>query len=137
MTDQLPETTHLIWYCRSCDKSCKVQPPDPDQIACKCATPVPGMRPTEVTVMHAPKQRPIHALSDEEGRLRALARKGTKVRVTITYEGEIADAWQWSSADRRGLEFVVMTSDGRRHAVDPQRAGVRIEAASDEEVSNQ
>lgn len=131
MTTQLPETTLLVWYCRRCDKSCKVQPPDPEQVACKCASPVPGLRPTKVTIMHAPKRRPMHALSDEEARLRALARKGTRVRVT--FEGEIADAWQWSSAGNRGLGFVVKSPDGRTHTVDAQQPGLRIEAVPDEE----
>lgn len=132
MTDQLPETTQLIWYCQHCRKSCKVQPPTEDP-ACRCKTPVPSLRPTRVTVLHAPKTRPLHALSDEEASLRALARKGTKVRVTVTYEGEIADAWQWSSAGRRGLGFAVATTDGRRHSVDPHRPGVHIEAITDDE----
>lgn len=130
----LPETTLLVWYCRHCNKSCKVQPPT-EQPACRCDNPVPGLRPTRVTVMHAPKPRPMHALTDEEGRLRALARKGTKVRVTVTYEGEITDAWQWSGAGRRGLGFVVDTPDGQRHPVDPQRAGVHIEAIPADEES--
>lgn len=128
MVTTLPETTLLVWYCRRCDKSCKVQPPDPEQIACRCTNPVPGLRPTQVTVTHAPKPRPLHALSDEEARLRALGRKGTRVRVTVTFEGEIADAWQWSGAGRRGLDFIVATADGTRHPVDPQRPGVHIEA---------
>lgn len=130
MTDQLPESTLLIWYCQQCRKSCKVQPPTPtEEPACRCKSPVPGLRPTQVTVMHQPKPRPMHALSDEEARLRALARKGTKVRVTVTFEGEMTDAWQWSSAGRRGLDFIVTTPDGQQHRVDPQRAGVHIEAA--------
>ena len=127
MTEALSETTYLVWYCSRCRGACKVQPPGID-LACRCDSPVPSLRPTEVTQMHTPKPRPMHALSDEEGRLRALARKGTKVTVTVTFEGEIADAWQWSSAGRHGLDFVVATPDGERHAVDPQRAGVHIEA---------
>ena len=74
---------------------------------------------------------PMHALSDEEARLRALARKGTHVRVT--FEGEIADAWQWSSAGQRGLGFVVKSPDGRTHTVDVQQPGLRIEAVLDDE----
>ncbi|MEV5944679.1 hypothetical protein [Streptomyces sp. NPDC051994] len=133
----LPETTLLVWYCGRCRKSCKVQPPTPEQVACRCENPVPGLRPTRVTVLHAPKQRPMHALSDEEARLRALARKGTKVRVTVTFDGEIADAWQWSIAGRHGLDFIVATADGSRHPVDPQRPGVHIEAIpADEETTS-
>lgn len=120
-------TESLIWYCGRCRKSCKVQPPT-EQPACRCKNPVPALRPTRVTVADAPKRRAMHALTDEEARLRSLARKGTKVRVTVTYEGEITDAWQWSTAGRRGLEFVVDTPDGQQHAVDPQKAGVHIEA---------
>lgn len=127
----LPEPTLLVWYCRRCDKSCKVQPPDPEQIACKCDNPVPGLRPTRVTVMHAPKPRPVHVLTDEEARLRALARVGTRVRVT--FEGEIADALQWSSAGRRGLDFVVKSPDGRRHTVNGSQPGLRIEAVTADE----
>lgn len=130
MTEQLTETTMLVWYCQRCRKSYKAQPAI-DGPTCQCKTPVPSLHPTEVTVVEAPKRRPMHALTDEEGRLRALARKGTKVRVTVTYEGEITDAWQWTSVDgARNVEFVVDTPDGKRHAVDPQRAGVRIEAAN-------
>lgn len=128
MSSQLPETTHLFWYCRNCRKSCRVQPPT-EQPACRCKNPVPGLHPTQVTQVHAPKPRPLHALSDEEARLRALARKGTKVRVTVTYEGDVTDAWQWSSAGRRGLGFVVTTPDGAQHSVDPNLPGLHIEAA--------
>jgi len=130
----LPEATLLIWYCRICRKSCKVQPPT-EQPTCRCTSPVPGLSPTQVTVTHTPKPRPMHALSDKEARLRALARKGTKVRVTVTFDGEIADAWQWSSADRRGLNFIVTTPDGSQHGVDPQRPGVHIEAIPADEES--
>lgn len=133
VTTQLPETTLLVWYCRRCDKSCKVQPPDPEQVACKCDNPVPSLRPTRVTVMHALKPRPMHALSEEEGRLRALARKGTKVRVT--FEGEIADAWTWTNGISRGLDFVVKSPDGRRHTVNGSQPGLRIEAIPADEES--
>ncbi|OUD03355.1 hypothetical protein [Streptomyces swartbergensis] len=134
MVTTLPETTLLVWYCRRCDKSCKVQPPDPEQIGCRCENPVPGLRPTQVTIMHAPKPRPMHALSDEEARLLALARKGTKVRVT--FEGEIADAWQWSNGISRGLGFVVKSPDGRTHTVNVQQPGLHIEAITDEESAS-
>ena len=131
MPAEFPESTLLIWYCSRCRKSCKVQPPDPDQVACRCATPVPSLRPTQVTVLHTPKTRSLHALSDEEARIRALARKGTKVRVT--FDATIADAMQWSSAGQRGLEFTVTTADGRRFTIDPQMPGLRIEAITEED----
>ena len=127
----IPETTHLVWYCNRCRKSCKVQPPTPDQVACRCDNPIPGLRPTKVTLMHTPKRRPMHALTDEEARLRALARKGTKVRVT--FEGEITDAWQWSGGALRGLGFIVTSPDGRTHTVRAEQPGLRIEAATTNE----
>jgi hypothetical protein len=127
----IPETTLLVWYCRRCDKSCKVQPPDPEQIACRCEQPVPGLRPTRVTVLHAPKPRPMDALTDEEARLRALARKGTWVRVT--FEGEIADAWQWTNGISRGLDFIVKSPDGSRHTVNGSQPGLRIEVITHDE----
>ncbi|HEY3479011.1 MAG TPA: hypothetical protein VGL02_08935 [Streptomyces sp.] len=131
MTEQLPESTLLVWYCSRCRKSCKVQPPAPEQVACRCKNPVPGLRPTRVTVLHTPKTRPMHALDDEEARLRALARKGTRVRVT--FDATIADAMQWSSAGQRGLEFTVTTADGRRFTINPQLPGLHIEAITEED----
>lgn len=128
MTAQLPESTHLIWYCQSCRKSCKVQPPT-EEPACRCKRPVPGLRPTQVTIASTPKPRRMHALDDEEARLRALARKGTKVRVT--FEATIDGAIQWSAGDRRGLEFDLTTSDGRHYSVDPQLPGLHIEAVDE------
>lgn len=126
MSEQFPESTLLVWYCSRCRKSCKVQPPDPEQVACRCKNPVPGLRPTKVTVLHTPKARPMHALSDEEARLRALARKGTRVRVTL--DATVVDAIQWSSAGQRGLEFDITTADGRRFTINPQLPGLHIEA---------
>ncbi|MFJ7999034.1 hypothetical protein ACIQ7D_18065 [Streptomyces sp. NPDC096310] len=125
-------TTLLIWYCRRCRKSCKVQPPS-EPASCRCKTPVPGLHPTEVTVTPEPKRRPMHALSNEEARLRALARKGTRVR--ITFEATVTDAMQWTAGDRRGLEFDLTTSDGRRYSVDPQLPGLHVEAVDTDEES--
>ncbi|WP_437052006.1 hypothetical protein [Streptomyces sp. enrichment culture] len=71
----------------------------------------------------------MHVLDDEEARLRALARKGTKVRVT--FEATVTDAMQWTAGDRRGLEFDLTTSDGRRYSIDPQLPSLRIEAADE------
>ena len=78
------------------------------------------------------KPRPVQALTEEEGRLRALARKGQRVRVT--FEAEITEAW--TSAGRDGIkriQFVVTTPDGRRHSVDPARQGLQIEALPEDE----
>ncbi|MFJ2110548.1 hypothetical protein ACIOEX_01245 [Streptomyces sp. NPDC087850] len=72
-------------------------------------------------------------LSDEEARLRALARKGTRVRVT--FEATVTDAMQWSAGDRRGLEFDLKTSDGRRYTIDPQLPGLHVEAVDRDEES--
>jgi hypothetical protein len=122
------ETTLLVWYCQACRKSCKVQPPADDP-ECTCERPVPSLRPTRVTVLHTPKTRPLHALDDEEARIRALARKGTKVR--IIFEAEVTEAWQWSSAGNRGIDFIVTDPDGRRHTVNGSQPGLRIERAAD------
>lgn len=127
---QATETTYQVWYCKRCNKACKIQPPGIEP-GCKCASPVPGLRPTKVTQMHTPKRRPMQALSDEEGRLRGLARKGQRVRVT--YEADVADAWLSSGRDGvRRIQFIVTTPDGRRHVVDPTVSGVHVEAADED-----
>lgn len=123
------ETSLLVWYCQACRKSCKVQPPT-EEPACRCAKPVPGLRPTTVTVLATPKSRPLRALDDEEARLLGLARTGTKVR--ITFEAEVADAVRWSGAGRSGIDFVVTSPDGRRHTVNGSQPGLRIEAVPDD-----
>ncbi|MEU1088894.1 hypothetical protein ABZ401_19020 [Streptomyces sp. NPDC005892] len=125
--------TILVWYCRRCRKAHKVQPATSMATACTCKTPVPGLRPTEVTVADQPRPRPLHALSDEEGRIRALARKGTRVRVT--FEAEVVDAMQWTAGDRHGLSYTLTTSDGSRYTIDPQMPGLHIEAAPADEES--
>lgn len=120
------ESTYQIWYCRHCDQACKIQPPTIEP-SCRCKNPVPGLRPTLVTQMHQAKPRPLHTLTEEEGRLRALARKGKRVRVT--YEAEISEAW--TSAGRDGvkrIQFIVTTPDGRRHIVDSGLPGLSVEA---------
>ncbi|WP_330172929.1 hypothetical protein OG875_04620 [Streptomyces sp. NBC_01498] len=38
---------------------------------------------------------------------------------------------QWTAGDRRGLEFDLTTSDGRRYSIDPQLPGLHIEAADE------
>lgn len=123
------ETTYQVWYCKRCDKACKIQPPEIEP-GCRCENPVPGLRPTLVTQMHQPKPRPMQALTEEEGRLRGLARRGQ--RVTVTYEAEVAEVW--TSPDRDGVkhvQFIVTTPDGRRHIVDPTVPGVCVNAAPD------
>jgi hypothetical protein len=125
------ESTYQVWYCKRCDKACKIQPPT-IKPGCRCANPVPGLRPTLVTQMAQTKPRPVQALTEEEGRLRALARKGQRVRVT--FEAEITEAW--TSAGRDGIkriQFVVTTPDGRRHSVNPAKHGLQIEALAEGE----
>lgn len=123
----------LVWYCRRCRMACKVQPADAMDVACTCTTPVPGLHPTEVTVAPEPTLRRLHSLSDDEARIRALARKGTRVR--ITFDATVTDAVQWTAGDRRGLEFDLRSSDGRRYSIDPQLPGLHIEAAPADEES--
>lgn len=128
------ESTFLVWYCRACKKSCKTQPRT--DTACRCKSPVRGMHPTRVTQTYEPKPRPLQALTDEEGQLRALARK--KQRVQVTYEAEVAEAWlvRGSDGDKR-IQFIVTTADGSRHHVDPRLSGVRMEAIpADEEPTS-
>ncbi|MEU0393797.1 hypothetical protein ABZ208_13640 [Streptomyces sp. NPDC006208] len=125
------ETTYQVWYCKRCDKACKIQPPTIEP-GCRCENPVPGLRPTLVTQMHQPKLRPMQALTEEEGRLRALARKGR--RVQVTYEAEISEAWISPGRDGvKRIQFIVTTADGRRHVVDPALPGLHVEAAPDGE----
>lgn len=124
-----PETTYLVWICRQCRKACKIQPElfEPE---CRCKTPVPGLRPTEVTQMHAPPRPAVRALSDEEARLRGLIR--VRRRLRITYEGDIAEAWTSPGARGEPVTYLIVTTpDGRRHVVDSSLPGVRIEAAED------
>ncbi|RPK56158.1 hypothetical protein EES43_24260 [Streptomyces sp. ADI96-02] len=127
------ESTYLVWYCQSCKKSCKTQPRS--ETACKCTNPVRGMRPTRVTQVHQPKPRPLHALSDEEARLRNLARK--KQRVRVTYEAEVSEAWLSTGMDGvKHIHFVVTTPDGRRHIVNPELPGLHVEAAPPDAEGN-
>ncbi|WP_328903224.1 hypothetical protein OHR86_27885 [Streptomyces sp. NBC_00441] len=125
--------TALVWYCRRCRSACRVQPSSALATACTCESPVPGLHPTEVALPDQTKPRTLHALSDEEARIRALARKGTRVR--ITFEATVADAIQWAAGERRGLEFDLRTADGRHFTVDPQLPGLHIEAAHADEES--
>lgn len=128
-TPRYTETTHLVWYCGTCKKPYKTKPPAPDKLGCRCTKPVPGMRPTRITQVHRvnPPRR-LHALTDEEARLRALARKGKQVRVT--YEAEVADVLVMTREDgSRHVTFIVATADGRRHVADPDLPGLHIEAA--------
>lgn len=129
MTEQLTETTCLVWICQQCRTPCKVQP----QIfepGCRCEKPVPSLRPTRETQMHAPKRRPMHALGDEEARLRNLLL--SRQRVRVTFEADVVKAWTTEGMDgEQHLTLIVTTPDGRRHAVDTSLPGVHIEAATD------
>jgi hypothetical protein len=92
---------------------------------------VRGLRPTKVTQMHRPKVRPMQALTDEEARLRGLARKGQRVRVT--YEAEVTDAWLMTGMDGvTRVKLIATTPDGRPHVVDPRLPGLHVEAAPSE-----
>lgn len=127
MSEALPESTFLVWYCRQCGRACKVQP-QVFEPGCTCKTPVMPLRATRVTQMHEPKRNPVHALSDEEAALRGLihARK----RLRITYDADIAEAWTATGMDgSKSIQLIVTTADGRRHVVDTRLPGVHIEAA--------
>lgn len=131
----VPESTYLVWYCRQCRHACKVQPQTVEP-SCKCATPVPSLRPTRVTVTHEPKIRQMHAVGDAEADLRRLIL--ARARLRITYEADIAEAWTTRGADGTPrIQLIVTTPDGRRHPVDTRLPGVHIEAApdSDQETS--
>ncbi|MER6601133.1 hypothetical protein [Streptomyces parvus] len=127
------ETTYLVWICQQCRKACKVQP-EVFKPGCQCSNPVPKLRPTRETQMHAPKRRPMHALTDKEAALRELILGRRRVR--ITFEADIAQAWTSESATGpKEIHLIVTTPDGRRHAVDPNQPGVHIEAADIQETS--
>jgi hypothetical protein len=86
------------------------------------------LRPTLVaeTQTETPQARRLKALTEEEGRLRALARKGTRVRVT--FEAEVVDAMLATSVSGQRLLLTVKMPDGEHHPIDPEQAGVHIEA---------
>jgi hypothetical protein len=127
----LAETTYLVWNCRQCRKACKVQP-QVFKPGCRCEKPVMPLRPTRETQMHAPKRRPMHALSDEEARVRELILSRQPLR--ITFEAEVVKAWTVDSPNSsKQIQLIVRTPDGRRHAVDLSQPGVHIEAADQTE----
>ncbi|WP_159046026.1 hypothetical protein [Streptomyces sp. WM6372] len=73
-----------------------------------------------------PKRRRLQALTDREARLRALARKGQRVRVT--FEGEVVDAWARTDSEGvKHVQFMVLTPDGHRHIVNPGLPGGEVE----------
>lgn len=127
------ETTYLVWICQQCRMACKVQP-EVFKPECRCSKPVPKLRPTRETQMHAPKRRPMHALTDKEAQLRELILGRRRLR--ITFEADIAQAWTVEGMNgAKEIHLIVTTPDGRRHAVDPNQPGVRIEAADTKEPS--
>lgn len=122
------ETTYLVWYCRACRKPCKVQP-QAFEPTCRCESPVMPLRATRETQMHAPKRRPMHALTDEETRRRELIL--SRQRLRITFEADVVKAWTVDSPNStKQIQLIVRTPDGRRHAVDLSQPGVHIEAAT-------
>ncbi|MZE53791.1 hypothetical protein GTY86_35695 [Streptomyces sp. SID5770] len=126
MTEQT-ETTYLVWICQQCRRACKVQP-EVFTPGCRCEKPVPKLRPTIETQMHAPKKRPVRLLSEEEARLRNLIL--SRQRVRVTFEADVVQAWTHDSADgSKQIQLIVTTPDGRRHAVDTSQPGVRIDPA--------
>ncbi|MBX7464909.1 hypothetical protein K1Y80_02285 [Streptomyces sp. MAG02] len=130
MRDQPEEsTTYRVWNCQRCRYACKVEPPA-FKPGCRCDRPVPGLRPTLVTQMHAPKVRPMRALGDEEARLRELVLSRKPVRVT--YEGRVVKAWSAEIGGEQRITLIVEDSTGRRHAVEPWLPTVDIDAAEPE-----
>lgn len=125
------ESSWQVWNCQACGELARAVPAM--DVACKCARPVLPLRPTRLTEtqIHGPKRRPLKALSEEEGRQRALARRGKKVRVTL--DATVASSMLATGMDgRQHLTLTVVTPDGRRITIDPEQAGVTIEALDDE-----
>jgi hypothetical protein len=122
------EASWRVWYCQACRRIARAVPELP--VGCQCKRPVIPLQPTLVTEVQAPKVRPLQALTEEEGRLRALARRGTAVRVG--FDSKVVDAWLTSGTDgRKRVVLVVEAPDGSRIAVDSERDGVHIEAIDD------
>lgn len=119
-----------VWYCQRCRRAYKAVPEQSVETGCTCTTPVPQMGPTILTLTAPeplPRPRP-QLLSEDEGRHRALARRGS--RVTVTFEATVHTAWL--SPDGTGqqrITLVVTTDDGRLHTVDTRLAGTRVDAA--------
>ncbi|GHJ21676.1 hypothetical protein [Streptomyces albus] len=132
MTTPTTEATCDAWYCGRCRSAYKVEP-ELFAPACRCPQPVYTLRPTRITQMAAVPSR-LRAVTDEDARLRSLARKGRRVRVTL--DAEVAEVFRCYVGGREAdatLTFIVTTADGRRHAVEPAVPGVHIEALVDEE----
>lgn len=126
----MAETTYREWICQSCRHVCRVEPAGAVEPGCRCTTPVPKLRPTTVTQMHAPPPGAgLRALSDDEATLHALIRSRRRLR--ITFEADIAQAWTSDGPGGREVHLIVTTPDGRRHPVDPSMPGVRIEPAEE------
>ncbi|AWZ06871.1 MULTISPECIES: hypothetical protein [unclassified Streptomyces] len=76
----------------------------------------------------APPAPRLQALDDDEGRHRALARRGRRVKVT--FEAKVDTAWLTRGADgHQHLTVLVITDDGHHHAIDTRLPGARIDAA--------
>ncbi|MGY1439479.1 hypothetical protein [Streptomyces reniochalinae] len=127
MTTPTTEATCNAWYCGRCRAAYKVEP-ELFTPACKCPRPIYTLRPTHITQMTAVPSR-LRPVTDEDARLRSLARRGRRVRVTL--EAEVTEVSRCYSEGREAdatLTFIVTTADGRRHAIEPAVPGVHIAA---------
>lgn len=131
MTADARTGTCRIWYCGRCRAAYKSVPPLVDP-ACTCKTPLHVLHPTTVTVPPAPATPRPQALSDDEARHRALARRGRRVKVT--FEAVVDSAWLTREGDGdQHLTVLVTTDDGQRHPIDTRLPGVRIDALTTQE----
>lgn len=125
----MPETvtTWQVWPCSACGKVARTVPESPTQ--CRCAHPVLPLKPKLVTEsqVEVPQARRLQALTEEEGRLRDLAREGTRVR--LTFDAEVVGTLLATGMDgRTTLSLTVATADGHRHPVNLDLPGLHIEA---------
>jgi hypothetical protein len=60
------ETTYLVWGCESCNRTYKVEP-EVFKPNCRCKNPVPRLRPTIETQVHAWPRQPLRVVRPGEG----------------------------------------------------------------------